>query len=296
MPESLPSISLLTAQNWTDYRLIDSGDGFKLEQFGAYRFIRPEPQAVWKKILPPREWDQACAFFETTPEENGGHWKFSKKMDERWQMKYGDLRFWAQTSASRHLGVFPEQAAHWDWMQEIISSSKKPLNVLNLFGYTGMASLAAARSGAKVTHIDASKKTVAWARENQQLSGLENAPIRWIVDDALKFVEREGRRGSKYDGLILDPPKFGRGPKGEVWEFFKLIPSLLADCQKILSPSPSFVIMTAYAIKSSAMTLYYGMQEMTAPFGGTLGAGELVTPDISGGRVISHAIYARWKK
>lgn len=295
MNREQPVIHPLTSPDWRDYSLLDSGEGFKLEKFGPYHFIRPEPQAVWKKKLPAQEWERADAFFESTPEENGGHWKFFSNIPDHWEMKYKDLRFWARTSASRHLGVFPEQAAHWDWMADLIRKSDKQLNVLNLFGYTGLASLAAAQAGAKLTHIDASKKTIAWARENQQLSKLESTPIRWIVDDALKFVEREGRRGAKYDGIILDPPKFGRGPKGEVWEFFKLIPVLLTGCRSILSASPCFVILTAYAIKSSALTLYYGLQDIMQPFGGTIDAGELVSNDASGGRGISQAIYARWK-
>ncbi|MDD5371192.1 MAG: class I SAM-dependent methyltransferase, partial [Anaerolineaceae bacterium] len=215
-------------------------------------------------------------------------------IEPRWMMNYKGLKFWAQTSASRHLGVFPEQACQWDWTARLIQDMNRPIRVLNLFGYTGLATLSAAQAGARVTHVDASKKAITWARDNQALSGLQDRPIRWIVDDALKFVEREARRGSQYEGLILDPPKFGRGPKGEVWEFYKLIPALLAECRKILSPQPLFVVMTAYAVKASSLTLYYALQEMVGDCKGLLTAGELVTQEQSAGRMISNAVYARW--
>jgi len=210
-------------------------------------------------------------------------------------MAYKNLKFWSQISSSRHLGVFPEQAAQWDWIQDQVSSARYPANVLNLFGYTGLASLAAAQAGARVTHVDASKKVVTWAHDNQVASGLEERPIRWIVDDAIKFVQREVRRQAKYDGLILDPPKFGRGPKGEVWEFYKLLPSLLQECRQLLSPHPLFIVLTAYAIQASALTIYYALQETVAGLGGTLTAGELVTVERSAGRCVSNAIYTRWK-
>jgi 23S rRNA (cytosine1962-C5)-methyltransferase len=221
-----PTINLLFSPHWTDYELMDSGDGQKLERFGPYLFARPEMQALWKKALPVEKWQAAHAYFEPSGEESGGHWKFKKPVNEKWEMTYplvgaaGErgLRFTAMTTPGRHLGVFPECAAHWDWTAEKINQKTKnkngQVNVLNLFGYTGLASLAAAAAGAKVTHVDASRKSVTWAHDNQILSGLEQKPIRWIVDDALKFVEREGRRGVKYDGILLDPPKFGRGPKG----------------------------------------------------------------------------------
>ncbi|HEY9527492.1 MAG TPA: class I SAM-dependent methyltransferase, partial [Anaerolineales bacterium] len=221
--------TFLESSHWTDYALLDSGDGLKLERFGRYVFARPESQAMWKRSL-DAEWQNAHAVFVPTGEESGGHWDFKKKMEEKWEMKYildptqvvrGELKFWVMTTPGRHLGVFPEVAAHWDWLSGLIAQSKREVNVLNLFGYTGLASLAAAAAGARVTHVDASKKSVGWARDNQTLSHLGEKPIRWIVDDALKFVQREARRGIKYDGVILDPPKFGRGPKGEIWEVYK---------------------------------------------------------------------------
>ncbi len=209
-------------------------------------------------------------------------------------MNYGKMKFYVRTSASRHLGVFPEQACQWDWVTEQIQTAARPLKVLNLFGYTGLASLAAAQAGAAVTHLDASRKVVNWARENQELSGWSDKPIRWIIDDALKFVQRENRRGSTYDGLILDPPKFGRGPKGEVWEFYKLLPELLAACKGIMSEKAVFLVLTAYAVKASAITLYYTVNDMMAGRAGKTSVGEVVLEEKSAGRLLSTAIFARW--
>ncbi len=288
--DAAPQINVLACPPWQDYELIDSGDGSRLERFGAYRFVRPEAEAVWRPALPPREWSRADAVFRPSPEENGGHWEFRRPLPERWQINYNGLRFWAQTGGSKQLGVFPEQSSQWDWVEQQIRAAGRPLNILNLFGYTGLASLAAARAGGRVTHLDASKKVVSWAKENQTLSGIDPQSIRWIVDDAVKFVQREGRRGVRYDGIILDPPKFGRGPKGEVWEFYKLLPSLLADCRAILSPRPSFVVLTAYAVKASAITLHYALQEMLNGFNGSIQVGEVTLRDQSAGRLLSTAI------
>lgn len=293
-PVSSPSLELLSAAGWQDYELLDSGDGFKLERFGSVRLIRPEPEAVWARALPENEWKKADGLYKPSPEENGGHWEFRKQPPERWLMHYGSLSFWVMTSASRHLGVFPEQSVQWDWADAVIRSAPKAPKVLNLFGYTGMASLSAAQAGAQVTHLDASRKVVTWARDNQQASSLEQAPIRWIVDDALKFVQREQRRGAQYDGIILDPPKFGRGPKGEVWEFYKLLPDLLTACRQILAPQPLFVQLTAYAVKASSATMYYAINEMMSAFNGKTQSGEIGLTESSAGRFLSTAIFARW--
>ncbi|MCI0556327.1 MAG: class I SAM-dependent methyltransferase, partial [Anaerolineae bacterium] len=288
----------------TDYALLDSGDGLKLERFGNYVFVRPESQAMWKRSL-DAEWKQAHAVFQPTGEESGGHWDFKKKVEEKWEMRYvldpsiiekGEIKFWIMTTPGRHLGVFPEVATHWDWFSGLIAGSKKELNVLNLFGYTGLATLAAAYAGAKVTHVDASKKSVNWARENQALSKLTDKPIRWIVDDALKFVQREARRGVKYDGIILDPPKFGRGPKGEVWEVYKSLPNLFEACRACLSDNPLFVVTTIYAVRASAIHVAQAMEDMMSGFGGKIEMGELVTREQSAGRLLSQAVYARWEK
>lgn len=315
MTTSLP-FTLLESTRWKDYALLDSGDGMKLERFGKYVFARPESQAMWKRAL-DSEWKNAHAVFVSTGEESGGHWDFKKKVEERWEMKYdldfsptpgpllrsasqspdgrGEIRFWTMTTPGRHLGVFPEVAAHWDWCSRLIASAGREVNVLNLFGYTGLASLAAAAAGAKVTHVDASKKSVNWARENQDLSKLDDKPIRWIVDDAVKFVQREARRGIKYDGIILDPPKFGRGPKGEVWEVYKSLPDLLETCRQCLSNNPLFVVTTVYAVRASAIHIAQAMDEMLKGFKGTIDSGELVTRELSKGRLLSQAVYARWE-
>jgi 23S rRNA (cytosine1962-C5)-methyltransferase len=273
---------------------LDCGDGVKLERFGSFTFIRPEHQAVWKPALPQKVWESANAVFQASGEESGGNWKFRKPIEAEWKMRYKELTFWARTSASRHLGVFPEQATHWDWIRERIQNAHKPVNVLNLFGYTGLATLAAAQAGASVTHVDASKKTINYARENQLLSGLENKQIRWIVEDAFKYVKREVRRGAIYDGIIMDPPKFGRGPKGEVWEFFKMLPVLLQEIRPLFGNQPLFLVITAYAIRASALSLHYSIQEMMRNYQGNLASGELVTLEKSASRILSMAIFTRW--
>jgi 23S rRNA (cytosine1962-C5)-methyltransferase len=291
---TLPQITLQLSPDWQDYELLDSGNGLKLERYGQYVFKRPEPEAIWRPALPERAWQAAQAVFRPSPEEMGGHWDQVKPVADRWIMSYKGLRFWTMLSASRHLGVFPEQAGQWDWMTERIRHSQRQLQVLNLFGYTGIASLAAAAAGARVTHVDASKKVIGWARENLELSGLSDRPVRWIVDDALKFVQRDARRGVKYDGIILDPPKFGRGPKGEVWEFYRLLPNLLEACRQVVADRPQFVLLTAYAVKASAITLYYAVEEMMRAWKGQVEAGEVALQEKSAGRVISMAIFARW--
>jgi len=295
-----PTFSLLHSRPWSDYELLDTGEGAKLERFGSHTFARPEVEAMWGRALPEGRWSAADAVFQPADEENGGHWAFKRKQLDRWEMKYelpgGQLlRFWAMTTAGRHLGVFPEAAPHWDLVAACArDSGRDSPNVLNLFGYTGLATLAAASAGARVTHVDASRKSVNWARENQALSGLEDRPVRWIVDDALKFVEREGRRGARYDGILLDPPKFGRGPKGEVWEVYKSLPRLLHGLRGILSERPLFVILTVYAVKASAIHVAEALQDGMRDLQGSLEMGELVTPETSTGRLLSQAVFARW--
>lgn len=313
-------IHLLSSPRWKDYELLDSGDGLKLERFGPYTFVRPEVQALWKRSLAASAWDSAHALFQPSGEESGGHWAFKKKVPEQWEMKYTlsvsafsqagtspdennqELQFSVMTTPGRHLGVFPECASNWDWMRELIfnrgrasSPPGKPLNILNLFGYTGLATLACAAAGAKVTHVDASRKSVSWAHTNQDLSGLSQKPVRWVVDDALKFAEREARRGVKYDGILLDPPKFGRGPKGEIWEIYKSLPQLLHACQALLSDHPLFVVLTVYAVKLPAIHANFALAEMMKDYRGDIECGELVTEEKSAGRLLSQAVYARWR-
>jgi 23S rRNA (cytosine1962-C5)-methyltransferase len=305
--QNSPIFTLLEAANWRDYELLDSGDGLKLERFGKYIFSRPESQAMWSRALPESEWDNIHAMFQPSGEESGGHWDFKKKVDEKWVMNYaltptplpegvGLLKFWAMTTPGRHLGVFPEVASHWDFMADSIRKAGRQPNILNLFGYTGLASLAAAAAGASVTHVDASKKSVSWARNNQELSGLGDKPIRWIVEDAVKYVQREAKRGVKYDGIILDPPKFGRGPKGEVWEVYKSLPNLLEICRQCLSEDPLFVIVTIYAVRASAIHVAQAVDEMMKKYKGGIDSGELVTREKSANRLLSQAVYARWSR
>ncbi len=293
-----PTLTVLVTPGWDDYQLIDSGDGAKLERFGPYTFVRPEPQAIWRPSLAEQDWTRADAVFHgaNSDDQEGGKWHFRRPLDHRWVMHYEHLRFWAQATPFRHLGVFPEQASHWDWMSEQIRSAHRPVKVLNLFGYTGLSTLAAASAGASVTHVDASKKTIAWARENQSLSQLDEALVRWLIDDAMKFVQREARRNAKYDGVILDPPKFGRGPKGEVWKLHESLPALLAACRAILSESPLFVVLTAYAIRASALSLYYALEEMMSGYSGSIAVGEMGIVEQSAGRVLSTAMFARWSR
>lgn len=294
MPTALPALEFLTPANWADYELIDSGGGAKLERFGPYRFVRPEPQAYWSRSHPESDWAADGVFTPGSDDDSGG-WEFARPVPPRWVMQYRRLRFHAQATAFRHMGVFPEQAAHWDWASALVRSAGRPIRALNLFGYTGLFSLTLAEAGAAVVHVDASRKILAWARENQELSGLSDKPIRWILDDAVKFVRREVRRGSRYDGIVIDPPKFGRGPKNEVWKLDESLPGLLADCGRLLSDTPLFIVLSCYAIRASAMSLYFSLQETLGRCDGTLAAGEVgVSESPPGARALALALFARW--
>ena len=291
---SLPNTIILTSSpDWKDYQLLDSGDGKTLERFGKYLLIRPRPQAIWSKALPSSEWKKANAILVEEKQEYGGKWNILNPMEKSWKINYKDLTFQLQLSSSRHVGIFPEQATHWDWIRGHIEVSIKPFRVLNLFGYSGAATLAVAAAGAEVTHVDSSKHAITWANQNTKLSKLEDKPIRWIAEDALKFVKREARRGNTYQGIIMDPPKFGRGSSGEVWDFFKRIPELIEASQSILAKDARFVVMTAYAITASAVVTHQAVEQMVGKKG-KLESGELVSIDQSAGHVLSHAIYTRW--
>jgi 23S rRNA (cytosine1962-C5)-methyltransferase len=290
---SLPEKIVLTpSPDWKDYELIDSGEGKSLERFGNAILIRPRPQAIWPKSQ-PNEWKKATATLIEEKQEYGGKWNILKPMDKSWTISYKDLKFQLQLSSSRHVGIFPEQATHWDWIRNRIQASKTPLRVLNLFGYSGATTLAAAAAGAEVTHVDSSKHAVSWANVNVKLSNLKDKPIRWVVEDALKFVKREARRGNTYHGIVMDPPKFGRGSSGEVWDFFKKTPELIAACRDILAKDARFIVMTAYAISASAVVTHQAVEQIVGNKG-LLESGELVTIEKSADHVISHAIYTRW--
>lgn len=285
---------ILTAANWQDYALLDSGHGRKLERFGPVTLIRPEAQATWQPALPRADWDTAQARFEPAGRE-GGRWQQRHPLPARWPMSYGALRFTVQASQSRQVGVFPENAVHWDWIAGQVQASGRPLAVLNLFGYTGLATLAAARAGAHVTHVDAAKKAVLWARDNQALSGLDDRPIRWIVEDALTYLRREARRGVRYHGIVLDPPAFGRGPGGEVWSFDRLFDELCFACRAVLEAKPRFVVATVYTKDVTSAALAAAMAQLTGGLAGALETGELATVERSAGRQLRNALYARWQ-
>jgi 23S rRNA (cytosine1962-C5)-methyltransferase len=289
-----PELILEVPDDWEDYELLDSGNRAKLERFGSFVFVRPEPQAGWRRSLPEEQWREADAEFRASSGGDRGSWRFRNQIDPRWQMCYGDLCFWARATPFRHLGVFPEQARQWDWIGEQVRGAGRPVNVLNLFGYTGLATLAAAQAGARVTHVDSSKKMVAWARENQALSSLEDRSIRWIVDDSMKFVAREARRGARYDGFVLDPPRLGRGPDGEQWRLEQHLPVLLDRCREIVSASPLFISLTVYAIRFSPVSLLNLLEDFVGGLAGTATTGEMGLPEVSAGRTLSQSIFARW--
>jgi 23S rRNA (cytosine1962-C5)-methyltransferase len=290
----LPELQLLAPTRWHDYELLDSGKGKVLECVGPYKLVRPEPQAIWSKSLPEEKWRSADAVMISTGGESGGYWDFKNDIKQPWTIDYHGLKCEIKLSKSRHIGVFPEQASHWDWIEEQIKSAGRPLRVINLFGYTGMATAAAARAGAEVTHVDASKHAVAWASRNLDKSGLGNAPVRWLVEDARKYLRREAKRKSFYDGIILDPPKFGRGPSGKVWSYFEDISDLLQLCQRVLTRSPRFICLTSYAIQASALVPHQAVQEIVKDLGGHVTSGELVTVGKGQGRILSHSLYSRW--
>lgn len=285
---------LLEATGWSDYELLDTGQGRRLERCGPYRIVRPDPQALWQPALPDKEWARVHARFSATDEDASGHWIRIQDVPERWRVTYKDLPFWARLTPFRHLGFFPEQSSQWEWTSERLASARRPPSVLNLFGYTGLASFHAARQGADVTHVDASRKALGLARENQELAGMQDARIRWICDDATKFVQREQRRGRTYDGIILDPPKYGRGPKNERWDLFENLEPLVQICKDLLGGSPLFVIVTAYATQLSCVSLHNLLLPIQARRGGNIEYGELVLRDTAGARPVSTAIYARW--
>lgn len=292
MSGSLPLISPLVPEGWDDYELLDSGEGAKLERFGPYVLVRPEKAALWRRALPAARWESADAVFSQA-ERGEGEWQVRRRMPERWRMQYRGLAFWARLTPFRHTGVFPEQASHWDWLDRQIRAAGRPVHVLNLFAYTGIATLVAATAGASVVHVDASKPAIAWAKENADAAGVAGQPIRWMLDDALKFVRREARRGHRYDGIIMDPPVFGRGPSGELWRFAQSFPELLAACTSILADRPLFLLVTGYAIEDSSLTLLNLVREAMGAKAGRVEAGELVLRD-GAERALSLAIYARW--
>ena len=287
-----PGVMRTTA--WADYALVDSGDGRKLERYGPYSVVRPEPQCLWSPRQ-PELWTKADAVFDPSDEEDAGRWRFQGKPTETWPMAWGEVRYHGRFTAFRHLAFFPEQAANWAWLdQRVRAFGAGQPKVLNLFGYTGVASLVCAAAGAAVTHVDASKKAIGWARENATLSELDDRPIRWICEDARRYVQREVRRGNRYDGIILDPPKYGRGPDGEIWKLFENLPELATLCAELLSENASFLLLNAYAERISGAALAGLLSEKLPTRGGEIEWGELALSQDGADREIGMSFYARW--
>jgi 23S rRNA (cytosine1962-C5)-methyltransferase len=289
-------IKLFYSKDWVDYQLLDTGDREKLERVGPHTFVRPSESEVWSKTLPKGDWEKIDGKFWSSKTGAKAGWKFEKKIAEKWNMQYNGIKFLSSPTPFRHLGFFPEQASHWDFIENKIKNAGRPVKFLNLFGYTGLASLFALRAGAEVTHVDASKQSLKWAKENEDASKdvLGGKTMRVIEDDVLKFLEKEIKRGNKYDAIIMDPPKFGRGPKGETWKIEEMLPKLLELVVKVLSDKPIFVILTSYATDSSALTLGYALSEITKNLGSEVEVGELCVLEKSNGRLISLAHTAVW--
>jgi 23S rRNA (cytosine1962-C5)-methyltransferase len=284
-------MQLLKTNGWQDYELLDSGNGQRLERFCQYVISKPDPQAIWKPSLSQSEWDKADAkYLEKDWNQNN--------LPTKWVLSYKEIKFYAKLTPFKHTGVFPEQVLNWEFITDKLilrqAQDKKEINVLNLFGYTGIASLVAAKAGAKVTHVDGSKPSITWARENQVLSELEDKPIRWLLDDAVEFTAREVRRGNVYDAIIMDPPVYGHGPNGETWDFNKSFPELLENCKQILAPNPLFVIINAYAISSSSLMLVNIMEDYLGLDGKKIEYGELALEQKLNGRLLSTGLFGRF--
>jgi 23S rRNA (cytosine1962-C5)-methyltransferase len=288
------NLHTLIGEPWPDYGLIDSGNGRKLERYGKYRFIRPEPQAMWAPATD--DWSADAEFVPGSDDEGGGRWFYERPVPaEGWPLAWKDVTFQSSCTPFRHLGFFPDMAPVWDWMRER-TADKPDASVMNLFGYTGVGTLAMAASGATMVHVDASKKSVAQARANADLSGMADKPVRWIVDDAAKFVAREVRRGRRYDGILLDPPKYGRGPDGEVWRLEEDIPDLIANCRQLLDADSRFLFLTVYAVRMSALAIGELLKQAFADLPGEVEAGELAVREEARGLLLPTAIWARWKR
>jgi 23S rRNA (cytosine1962-C5)-methyltransferase len=282
----------MIGEPWGDYGLVDSGHGRKLERYGRYRFIRPEPQAMWAPASP--DWDADGEFIPGSDEEGGGRWQFARPVPrEGWDLRWEEVTFRAQCTPFRHLAFFSDMAPQWAWMRERLSEGSE---ALNLFGYTGVGTLAMSAVGARLTHVDASKKSVEAGKVNAALSGMTDRPIRWLVDDAAKFVAREVRRGHRYDGIILDPPKFGRGPAGELWRLEEGLPSLVADCAKLLDGNSRFLVLTVYAVRMSALAIGELLNQALAGLGGRIECGDMAVREEARGLLLPTAIFARWSR
>ena len=283
-------LQTLVAEPWPDWGLMDCGNAQKLERYGAIKVVRPEPQAMW---APARDdWDPDATFVPGSDEEGGGRWVQHRPVPRDWQLSRGPVRFNASLTPFRHLGFFPDMAPQWNWMRERSADA----DVLNLFGYTGVGTLVLSEAGARMVHVDASKKSVEGGKANTVLSGLGDRPIRWIVDDAGKFTAREVRRGHRYDGILLDPPKFGRGPEGEVWRLEEHLAPLLENCVKLLDQDSRFLVLTVYAVRMSALSIGELLSQMTANLGGRVECGEMAVREEARSLLLPTAIFARWAR
>jgi 23S rRNA (cytosine1962-C5)-methyltransferase len=285
-------MQILATKGWSHYALLDSGNGYRLEKFGQYILKRPDPQTIWQKKQPQSVWDQSQARY-LPAKNNSGSWQ-SNSLPEKWKMTYQDYQFFAKLTPFKHTGVFPEQQLNWDFLEFQLAKQNRPVKLLNLFAYTGIASLIAAKNQAFVTHVDASKSSIEWAKENARLSQVAPDRIRWIIDDAQKFVQREIRRQSYYDAVILDPPVYGHGPGGETWDFFKDFPNLLKSIKQLLNPQPLFVVANAYAVSASAIMLNNLFQDNFVALNGQFDYGELALQELSSSRLLSTGIFSRW--
>jgi 23S rRNA (cytosine1962-C5)-methyltransferase len=283
-------LNTLVAEPWEDWGLIDCGNGQKLERYGPVTVVRPEPQAMW---APARgDWDPDASFVPGSDEEGGGRWVQHRPVPKQWPLSRWAVRFEASLTPFRHLGFFPDMAPQWDWMRERAAKAE----VLNLFAYTGVGTLLLSDAGAQLVHVDASKKSVEQGRANAKLSGMDEKPIRWLVDDASKFTAREVRRGRRYDGILLDPPKFGRGPNGELWRLEEGLAPLLADCRSLLDPDSRFLVLTVYAVRMSALAIGELVKQTLAPLGGIVEMGEMAVREEARGLLLPTAIFARWSR
>ena len=285
----MSELQTLVAEPWDDWGLIDCGNGQKLERYGKVTVVRPEPQAMW---VPASKWDPDATFVPGSDEEGGGRWVQHRPVPKRWELSRGAVRFAASLTPFRHLGFFPDMAPQWDWMRERSADAE----VLNLFGYTGVGTLLLSEEGARLVHVDASKKSVEQGKENAKLSGLVDRPTRWIVDDATKFTAREVRRARRYDGILLDPPKFGRGPTGEIWRLEENLAPLLADCRKLLDENSRFLVLTVYAVRMSALAIGELVKQTLRDLGGKVEMGEMSVREEARGLLLPTAIFARWSR
>ena len=284
------------ARDWKEYEILDMSNGEKLESWNNVILIRPDPQIIWKEKTYPEKWKTANAKYSRS-NTGGGSWEYKKKLPQSWQVHYKNLTFNIKPMGFKHTGLFPEQAVNWDWMINKIKSEKREIKVLNLFAYTGGATLAAAKAGAHVTHVDASKGMVTWAKENAISSGLKDAPIRWLVDDCVKFVEREIRRGNKYDAIIMDPPSYGRGPKGETWKIEEAVFPLINICADILKSEPLFFLINSYTTGLQPAVLSYMLNTVLVErFGGKVEADEIGLPVSSNGLILPCGASGRYTK